>query len=132
MAEVGTGLLQCRAWCILLGWAAVAFPMRAATSVDVEIGWNGRSRNGAWTPVFITVSDPKPRNAAAQLSLPHDSTMGMAIEQPIAIGPSPQTFVIYAPLIDTWGESTTLKIRDRTTGKVLSELTLLDRNGEDG
>src|SRR5437764_7674752 len=72
---------------LLLGLVALP-PVRADTSVNVDIGWGGRARPGTWTPVFITVADPKPRNASLKVRIPHDSSTAMEIYQPISIGPS--------------------------------------------
>jgi hypothetical protein len=111
---------------ILLGLLA-AFPSRAEAHVDVEIGWGERARAGAWTPLFIKVSDPKARNAVLELHSPHDSSMAMKIFQPIAIGPSEQTYVIYAPLINSWGDPVSLQIRETPGGKILFDHALFDQ-----
>lgn len=118
--------------CIILTIGLMAgLPMRADTNVNVDIGWGDRTRPGAWTPLFITVSDPIPRNAMAELRAPHDMHTAMLIDQPIAIGASPQTFVIQAPIINSWNEPLSLRIHDQSTGKVLYDAPLIDQNNGD-
>ena len=117
-----------RQYFILTIGLLVGLSARADTNVSVDIGWGDRTHPGAWTPIFITVTDPKPRNAVAELHAPHDMRMAMKIELPIAIGPSAQTYVIYAPLINSWSESLSLTLRDQSTGKLLYEERLLDQN----
>ena len=122
------GVWQC--FILTLGVLA-GLPSGADTNVSVDIGWGERTRPGAWTPVFITVSDPKPRNAIAELRAPHDMRTAMVIDQPIAISSSPQTYVIYAPLVNSWSEPISLKIRDLATGKSLYDEPLLDQSNSD-
>jgi hypothetical protein len=104
----------------------------AKINLDVDLGWEGHARRGVWMPVFVQVSNEKPTSAVIELYTPHDSSTAMNIRMPIAIGPSAQTYVIYAPLISSWDNSIVLRIRDRTTRKLLAEQALLDPMSEDG
>ncbi len=119
-------------WAGLLGWLLLAVPAGAAdTNMDVHVGWGERARQGGWIPVTVQVSDVKPRNAVIEIVAPHDSAMGMKISQPVGIGPSPQTYVLYAPLVNMWGEPTMVRVRDAGTNKVLAEQAILDRDNMD-
>jgi hypothetical protein len=104
----------------------------ARINLDVDLGWEGHAKRGVWTPVFVQVSNDKPLGAVVELYSPHDSATAMNIHMPIAIGPSAQTYVMYAPLMSSWDNSITLKIRDRATGKLLAEQPLLDPMADEG
>ncbi|HEY7090424.1 MAG TPA: hypothetical protein VH518_20170, partial [Tepidisphaeraceae bacterium] len=83
---------------LVIGTVPALSPAASSTKLDVEIGWNGSYRYMHWSPVFITAADFKPRNVILQLYVPHDSMQSMKIDQLVTIGPTPTTFVLYAPL----------------------------------
>jgi hypothetical protein len=108
-------------------------PLWAANKInlDIDIGWRGHARLGAWTPLFIHVSATNPVGAMIDLYAPHDSSTALNIHQPITIGPASRTYTLYAPLLDSWNNPITLRIRDRATGDLLIERPLLDQGGND-
>jgi hypothetical protein len=117
---------------LLLSLLAAASPSRAdLQQLDVDMGWGERARQGTWTPIGITVADGKPRNAVVELYAPHDSSQAMKIHQHIAIGPMPQTYVLYAPLVINYSEPVKLEIRDAQSRKLLAEQNIYDRSAED-
>jgi hypothetical protein len=95
---------------------------------DVTIGWGDRARPGSWVPIYVTLADPKPRNAVIELYAPHDSSLAMRIRQSIAVGPSEQTYVLYAPLINSYAEPIKLEVRDQLSHKLLAERNLYDQS----
>ena len=106
------------AWVILLLLSSLlAAGAWADTTLSAEIGWGGRTRGGRWAPIYITVADPKPRNAYIELYTPHDATQAMNIRLAVALGPLPQTYEMYAPLLNS-GEPTRISLHDAATGKL--------------
>jgi hypothetical protein len=82
--------------CLLVIGSTVAGA--SAATMDVQVGWDGAFRTNRWSPVFVTVSDLKPRNAIIELYVPHDTVQSMTIRQLVPVTPTPQTYAIYAPL----------------------------------
>lgn len=117
----------------LLCFAAMPSTLCAepTTQIEASIGWGNRARQGVWTPIFVTVSDTKIRNAILELYDPHDSSAAMAIRMPIALNPNPQTYVLYAPML-SYGDPTKLKVIEVPSGKLLAERVVLDPYGVEG
>jgi hypothetical protein len=109
---------------------AVAAPARAAsdTALDVDAGWNEITRQGAWTPLYVRVSDPKPRNAYIELSTPHDATTSVKVRIGITLNPSPQTYELLAPLVATYNEPIRLEVHDAGSHRLLASETLYDND----
>jgi hypothetical protein len=86
----------------LLAWAIVligtAAPAAAQSTITVEAGWENKIRPGRWTPVFVTVSDPSPRNVILELYAPHDRHMASRVRQQVVAQPNPTTYILYAPV----------------------------------
>lgn len=125
-------VVRCLAVCLLLMGSPA--PVRAVPpqptepTLRAEVGWGGRTRSGKWAPVFVAVSDPKARNAIIELFAPHDATQASRIRLPVAIGPLEQTYVLYAPLLNS-GEPVRISLIDASTGKLLKDRTLVDSFG---
>ncbi len=99
----------------------------AATFLDVQVGWNGAYRGGRWGPLFVTTSDPTPRNALIELHSPHDQICSMSVRQVVAIGPTPATFAVFAPLGNL--DELAVILRDASTGRHLADWSGGDRSG---
>lgn len=97
-------------------------------TLRAEVGWGGRTRSGKWAPVFVAVSSPRARNAIVELFAPHDATQASRIDLPVAVGPIEQTYVLYAPLLNS-GEPVRISLLDASTGKLLKDRTLIDSFG---
>ncbi len=112
----------------------VAFRAHAGpeTYLSVDVGWGECTRSGAWTPLYVSVSHPKPRNATLEYVGPYDSSSSMHIGQSIALSPQQQTYALLVPLINSWSQEPTLvRVRDASTGKILAEEAIIDRAGDD-
>jgi hypothetical protein len=80
---------------IALVWPVAA---GAQTKLSVDAGWDGVLRLGRWNPLFVTASDPSPRQVILEITAPHDKSAGLCIRQRATIGPKPATFAILLPL----------------------------------
>jgi hypothetical protein len=118
------------AFVLVAAAAASTAPATAAadTALDVDAGWNELTRQGAWTPLYVRVSDPKPRNAYIELSTPHDSTMSVKVRIGITLNPSPQTYELLAPLVATYNEPIRLEVHDAASNRLLAHETLYDND----
>jgi hypothetical protein len=103
---------------VLLVVIGTVVPRATAATLDVQLGWEGAYRHMRWSPVFVTASDPKPRNVIIELYAPHDSIQSMTIRQMLTIGPMPTTVALYAPLTGNMDEIS-VKLIDGKTGKTL-------------
>jgi hypothetical protein len=97
----------------------------AATTLRVEIGWGETFRPGRWTPLFITVSDPTPRNADLEIRAPHDAIHAMIINQRVAVGQAPTTYVVYVPLVYP-ADDLSIRLRDSRTHREMAHELPLD------
>ena len=91
------------------------------TSLRVRVGWGGRVQTDRWNPVYITLSDPTSRNIVFEFRAPHGGFYGMKSRQVIAIGPEPQTFIVYMPLRQFMAEDLSFVVRDATTRRKLAD-----------
>jgi hypothetical protein len=98
--------------CLFLAGAALA-----ETSLSIRMGWENVYRAGRWTPIYITASDPTPRQVDLELSAPHDGIFAMQIMQSFTIGPQERTFPVYAPTTYDL-EQLTVTLRDSNTHKL--------------
>jgi hypothetical protein len=106
----------------LLVWCFGAAPAaHAATSLQVDFGWDGLIRPGRWNPVFVTVADSSARNVTLEFHSPYDNYHAMLIEQSMAIGPQAQTFPLYVPLWNPDVTEIAVIVRDAKTRKKLAE-----------
>ncbi len=103
----------------LLACLLFATIAQADTSLLVRMGWESIYRAGRWTPIYVTASDPNPRQVDLELSAPHDGIFAMQIMQSFTIGPQERTFPIYAPVTYDL-EQLTVTLRDSNTQKLLA------------
>jgi hypothetical protein len=103
----------------------IAAGVRADTTMEVRYGWGEYFSPGRWTPVYVTLSDPSPRNVLLELRTPTDSGVAMRIRQGVAIGPEPSTYLLLAPLTYDLSE-TVVTARDLDKRKLLAEEFLHD------
>lgn len=96
-------------------------PGPTGTALSVRVGWGGVIRAGRWHPVYITLADPTPRAVSLEFRAPHGSFYGMKSRQVLAIGPEPQTFVVYMPLRHFMPEDLSFVVRDATTRRRLAD-----------
>jgi hypothetical protein len=112
-------MTYCRTLLGLLIIGILPLSSAAATTVSVDIGWGNAFRVGRWTPLFITVSDPTPRNADLEVRAPHDPIHAMIINQRIAVGPAPATYVVYVPLVYPV-DDLSIRVRDSKTHREIA------------
>jgi hypothetical protein len=94
---------------------------RSGTALSVRVGWGGVAHPGRWNPVYITLSESASRNVSFEFRAPHGSFLGMRSHLITAIGPEPQTFVVYMPLRNFAPEDLAFVVRDAATRKVLAQ-----------
>ncbi|QOV88172.1 hypothetical protein [Humisphaera borealis] len=95
-------------------------PALAATQLDVSFGWDGSVRTGRWTPIFISASDIKPRQALIEFDAPQAGPYVMRLRQYITLGPQPTTVILYAPASERYGDPPVVVLRDADSGKLLA------------
>lgn len=105
---------------ILLGLGASA---RSNTTMDIQFGWGSQFRPGTWTPIYLTLSDPSPRNLMLEIRTPTDSGIAMRIHQSVAVGPEPTTFLLLAPLTYDLSD-VVVTAHDAVTGRKRAEIVL--------
>lgn len=93
----------------------------SGTTLGVRVGWDGWVQAARWTPVYLTLSDPAPRNVTLEFRAPHGSFHGMKSRQVLTIGPTPQTFIVYMPLRQFMPEDLSFIVRDAATGRRLAD-----------
>lgn len=93
----------------------------SGTTLGVRVGWDGWVRAARWSPVYLTLSDPTPRNVTLEFRAPHGSFYGMKSRQVLTIGPTPQTFIVYMPLRQFMPEDLSFIVRDATTRRRLAD-----------
>ena len=96
-------------------------PGPTGTAMSVRVGWGGVVQSGRWHPVYVTLADPVPRGVTFEFRAPHGSFYGMRSRQVLAIGPEPQTFVVYMPLRHFMPEDLSFIVRDATTRRKLAD-----------
>ncbi|MEM8873007.1 MAG: hypothetical protein AAGD32_02000 [Planctomycetota bacterium] len=74
-------------WLVLL-----LLPLVAA--VEVEVGWSGAVKSGAWAPVYVTAVGEGP--ATVELYVPGDGPWGQRIRRSVVLTPEQQTFPMFA------------------------------------
>lgn len=90
-----------------------------ATALAVEVGWEGRFSVGRWTPLFITVSDDRPRAIELEIRAPHAGA-GMLIRQHLSVTPTPATYAVYLPM--PWNlNEVSVVARDARTARRIAE-----------
>lgn len=100
----------------------------AETMLDLDFGWGQHVRAGTWTPVFVTLSDSRPRNVVLEINAPGGgggAGQAMRIRQGAAIGPDPATFPLLAPLTYSL-DDTVVTVRDAESGRTLAECPFAD------
>ena len=93
----------------------------AGTAMSVRVGWGGVVNAGRWHPIYVTLADPTPRGVTLEFRAPHGSFYGMKSRQVLAIGPEPQTFLVYMPLRHYMPEDLSFIVRDATTRRRLAD-----------
>src|SRR5690348_10863106 len=78
--------------------AVIASQAMAQTSLHVHPAWGNKDRAARWNALLIRVSDPVPRNVTLQLFSPETGGFATIREEHLAIGPTPATFEIFAPI----------------------------------
>lgn len=104
--------------CLLL---SVLCARAGQTRLEVQRGWGDQERSGRWNPVFVTASDPQPRNVMLELITPHEGSFGMVVQERIAIGPNAQTLELYAPSHYSPFQRSVVVLRDADTHKLLAQ-----------
>ena len=107
-------------------------PGPTGTVLGVRVGWGGTVRPDRWNPVYVTLADPTPRNVYFEFRAPHGGFHGMKSHQVIAIGPEPQTFIVYMPLRNFTDEDVVFTVRDSTSKKRLASYPMGAYVGFDG
>jgi hypothetical protein len=97
----------------------------AQVQLGVDVGWSNRFRGGRWTPLYITLSSPQPRQVNVDVYSPTDRRYAMRIYQSVAIGPAPATFAIYIPMSYRVDEAS-VTVRDGDSNKRLADYILAD------
>lgn len=91
------------------------------TRLEVQRGWGNQERSGRWNPLFVTASDPQPRNVVLEIVTAHEGSFSMVVRERIAIGPNPQTFELFIPShYSPWGQNVVV-LRDADSGKRLAQ-----------
>jgi hypothetical protein len=93
----------------------------SGTALAVRVGWGGSVAPGRWNPVYITLSDPASRSVTLEFRAPHGSFVGMKSRLVLAIGPEPQTFVVYMPLRNFVADDLSFVVRDGSTRRRLAD-----------
>lgn len=126
---VGTTRWGCGQFLIASLLVLLALPVLAGeTKLSFDVGWGDHTRPGAWTPIYVEVTDPKPRNAILEYSAPYDSGTSIKIRQPITVGSQPGSrYMLLAPLVYSWNDPTVLRVRDAETGKLMAEEAIMDQ-----
>ncbi len=104
--------------------ASLAGVASGRTTMDVEIGFGESIRNARWTPVFVTAYDPAlatARNVILELSVPLNGIEAPIIRQGFTIGPTPRTFVLYAPVSQGTAQDLTAVLRDAASDRKLAD-----------
>src|ERR1051326_318540 len=112
-------------WPLLLIFACLPLRANAETLLSAEVGWANHYRMGRWVPVFVTASDPTPRDVILELYAPHDRRNAMRLHEAFTIGPAPITIPLYVPLSYNLDE-TTVTLRSATSGRGLADVPLAD------
>lgn len=105
---------------LLLLLLLLTAPAIAATTLDVQAGYDNRFRPGRWSPVIVTVSHDKPITARLDVRAANASSSVMQIRQSIGVGPQKQTYIVYAPLTMLY-DPVRVTLSDAATGKRLAE-----------
>jgi hypothetical protein len=92
----------------------------AQARLKVEAGWDGQFVVGKWTPLFLTLSDDSPRSVSVEVTFSHGGNRQMRIRQPMTIGPTPATFVVYVLPGYTLSEELRIDVRDARSGRRLA------------
>jgi hypothetical protein len=120
-----------RAWVVVATvLMAVAPWARGEMKISLDVGWGERLRAGCWTPVFVTVSDDRPRNVVLELDVPHDTIHAMRIRQGVAVGPTAVTYSLLAPL-NLPLEEAVVVVREAESDRELGRQSLADSGGRD-
>ncbi len=98
---------------------------RAETKIALETGWGNFYRAARWNPIFVTLTDPAPREVTLDILAPYDRRYAMRIQQNLTIGPTPVKVAIYVPL--SWSlDATSVAVRAGGSGRQLAYATLAD------
>jgi hypothetical protein len=95
-------------------------PAAGQTTLSVEAGYGGRVRAGRWSPVTVSVQSDKPRSAVLELRVPSPTTAAMTIRQTIGVGPTPDKYVLYAPM-SLQDDPLRVTLTDESTGELLAD-----------
>ena len=112
------------AWIFILSALVLTVGIRADTRLDVKVGWDDAVIQGCWTPIVVTVSDTRPRNARLQIESSHSANTAMKVTQIIALSTMDQTYITYLPIQNDY-RGLKITLHDSSTGKLLAEM---DRN----
>ncbi len=119
----------------LLSFIAVVAGLAAGgwadTALSVEVGWNNFVHQGRWSPIFVSLSDPTPRNVRVSVETGGASARQMRIEQVVAAGPRAATFPIYLPLVQ-YNNDLTVNLADDRTGRHLATWKMDEELGRMG
>src|SRR6185436_6907284 len=88
----------------------------ADVQLGVDVGWSNRFRGARWTPLYITLSNPQPRQVTLEVYSPTDRRYAMRTLQSVAIGPAPITVAIYTPMSYRVDEASVI-VRDADSNK---------------
>lgn len=97
----------------------------AQLTMQAGLGFDGLFRAGRWTPIYLTVADPKAlpaRNVFIEILAPHDGAFSMRLRHYLAVHPEPSTAILYAPLTYQAGDTIAVA-RDAATGRKLAEIS---------
>ena len=109
---------------LLLLACATAAP--AELSLSVEIGWSGHFRVGRWGPLFVTLSDTRPRPVTLDVFSPHAHGVGMQTRLALSVSPTPATYAVYVPMAHQTDEYTVI-VRDARSQRWLGEWPSFDQ-----
>ena len=101
--------------------AAFAVPASAQTSLQMHPAWGNKDRAARWNTFLVRVSDPVPRNATLQLLAPETGGFASIVEERLAIGPTPATFEVLAPIHPGASQHIIAVLRDSATEKFLAQ-----------
>src|SRR5215217_5717642 len=95
----------------------------AKVQLSVDVGWSNRFRAGRWTPLYVTLADSSPRQVVVEVYTPTDHRYALRAVQGLAIGPTPVTVALYAPLSYRVDEAS-IVMRDANSNKRLDDYIL--------
>lgn len=95
----------------------------AGPTLDASLGFDGVFKPDAWMPVYVRISDDRPRPATLELRTTRGRA-GHVVDARIFTSAQPTTFTLYSPPVGVL-DRVTLQLRD-ADGRLLRELDLSD------